>query len=335
MRSLTLLFVIGLVLLMACKPEQAVPVLPTPVIPPLQVSLSADRMTGELSLSTTLRCKAMGSDGNYAYSWSGLSAGNCSGAECDVMIKTLGNHSVGCSVSSKNSTTSVSLVLQVTKRAKPIADVYVFGDSLSYGYGLVDPANESWPVLYSRSFNSAQLHNFAVTGADSRYLLDVELSRFRNGSYPVGDNLVFVWIGANDIQYLVAPQVFKQNYGQILDGLSNFTDVILMTIPDVSRLSVANDFQQGLDSFLLKSGLNIKVDVKTISQEVVTQYNDIIKAEGEARHLPVIDMFDFMSSVPDSILYSDRVHPNEEGHSLIAKRVSADVGSFYPDDELI
>ena len=331
MRLPTLICVLGLVLLIACQPTEVEHKAP---LPPLEVSLTADRTTSELELFTTLHCSASGSDGNYSYTWSEPS---CSGAQCAILLKTFGNHSVSCGVSSNNSTKSAAVILQVTKRAKPIAGVYVFGDSLSYGYGLDDPMNESWPMLYTRTFRHAELHKYAATGASSYTVLDTELPRFRNDTMDHdGSNLVFVWIGANDIQYFIPPQDFERNYKRIIDELvlANVTDIVLMTIPDVSRLSVTSDVEQGINSLISQAGFNVSLNVKGISQDIIKQYNNIILVEAAERKLPVIDMFEFMGMIPDAILGSDRVHPNKQGHELIERKVQSDVESFYPKDEL-
>lgn len=333
MRRPSVLCVVGLLFVMACQPTMRL----VKPLPPLHVSLTADQSTGVLGLSTTLRCVASGADGNYTYAWS-MPA--CDGPQCAVLLKTIGNHTISCDVSSHNSTMSASIILEVTKRDKPITAVYVFGDSLSYGHGLADPANESWPALYVRSFKDAALHNFAVTGADSRGVLGTQLSLFHNestGAENRSGELVFVWIGANDIQHLVSPQEFRRNYGTILDELNraNFTDIILMDIPDVSRLSVTGDIEGGINSLIAQAGFNVSFDVKGISQDIINEYNDNIRAEAAARQLPVIDMFNLMKNVPDTILGSDRVHPNKEGHKFIAERVRSDVEASYPDDRLI
>jgi lysophospholipase L1-like esterase len=243
-----------------------------------------------------------------------------------------------CGVSSGEMNSSVSIVLQVTKRAKPIRDIIVFGDSLSYGHGLADPATQSWPAGYGRTFKHATLHTYAVSGADTRYVLTTELPRYRNETIKnedAGDTVVFVWIGANDVKVLAPLGEFEANYKRILDNLSaaGHKDIVLMTIPDVSRLSVASDVEQGVNAFLGNVGI-APVDVKGMSRELITRYNAVIRHEAQTRGLPVIDMFEFMTTVPDSLLVADRVHPNAEGHKLIARRVQDDVDSFYPMDDL-
>lgn len=297
-------------------------------------------MTGEINFSTTLHCLASGGAGAYAYVWSGVSSVDaCQTDSCAVVLATLGNHTVTCGVSSGEMNSSVSIILQATKRARPIRDIIVFGDSLSYGHGLANPSSESWPALYAGTFKQATLHNYAVSGAGTRYVLENELPRFTNDARGKGamqgNSLVFVWIGANDVKVLLPLGEFEANYKRILDNLSaaGHKDLVLMTIPDVSRLSVASDVEQGVNAFLGNVGI-APVDVKGMSRELITRYNAVIRHEAGARGLHVIDMFDFMQTIPDSLLIVDRVHPNAEGQTLIAWRVQDDVGSFYPLDDL-
>jgi lysophospholipase L1-like esterase len=150
-----------------------------------------------------------------------------------------------------------------------------------------------------------------------------------------GNVLVFVWIGANDIKLLVPPDTFADNLGMILDNLTGagYKDIILMTIPDMSKLSVATEVEQGVNQFLSNVGLQ-PIGVKQIGQEVITRYNNVITHEAAARGLRVIDMFTFMKTIPDGLITADRVHPNAEGQKLVAKYVQDTVISFYPSDEL-
>jgi lysophospholipase L1-like esterase len=317
------------------------------------VSLFADRMMGEINFSTTVHCQASGGTGSYVYTWSGTksdidSFGGCADTSCPILLTTLGNHTITCSVVSGDTNSSVSIILQVTKRARQISAIIVFGDSLSYGHGLANPANESWPVVYSRTFRHATLHNYAIDGAGTQYVLTNEMPRYQNdtiagiskggsakNAMAKGNVLVFVWIGANDIKLLVPPDTFADNLGMILDNLTGagYKDIILMTIPDMSKLSVATEVEQGVNQFLSNVGLQ-PIGVKQIGQEVITRYNNVITHEAAARGLRVIDMFTFMKTIPDGLITADRVHPNAEGQKLVAKYVQDTVISFYPSDEL-
>ncbi len=306
---------------------------PKPVLP-VQLSLTADNLSGVLSISTTAHCLASGGNGTYSYVWSGLSTDGCSGQDCAVSISEIGNHAINCSVFSGGRNASASLVLQVTKRARQISSVIVFGDSLSYGHGLDSPENESWPALYAGTFKNAVLHNYAATGDETQEVLFAQLNKYREDTLEPGNSLVFVWIGANDIKSFTVEQDFAENYAAILDDLeSTGSDVILMTIPDASALDIAEDVEQGINSLLSDVGL-APIGLKAIGKEVIIRYNKIIWQESEKRGLHVIDMFEFMSSIPDELLIYDRVHPNAAGHALIARKVREDVASFYPLDDL-
>ena len=120
------------------------------------------------------------------------------------------------------------------------------------------PVSTAWPVLYAQSFKKAHVYNYAISGATTFSVKDYQLKFFWDDSKKFDLDseykLIFLWIGSNDVKKLFDPIVFQQNYEAIVDQLMSIPnkDLILMTIPDASKLPVAvgsGITEQNIDKF--------------------------------------------------------------------------------------
>ena len=304
-------------------------------IPPLIVKVYADKTIAELSLDSKVLCAATGGKGAYSYDWTldDDEMGNCrERKDCDVSVE-IGNYSVKCKVADEsNQSVSDEIKLFVTKDYVDIDDIILFGDSLTAGFGLVTPADSRWGSLYSQKFKKAEIHNYAISGATSYSVEAYQMMLFENDSINDDHNkLVFLWIGANDAVSLIHPEDYKRNLEIVLNKLSklNNTIVVILNVPDASKLSIASDIEEELNYIAEQLQLGMGIEAKKFVQDSIAVYNQEIDSVAGRYNVPVIDMFNFMDSFDDSLITPDGFHPNEMGHKLISEKVKEDVEASF------
>ncbi|MFC1728479.1 SGNH/GDSL hydrolase family protein [Nanoarchaeota archaeon] len=203
-----------------------------------------------------------------------------------------------------------------------IEEIIAIGDSLTYGESL-ENENNCWISLYS---NQTKLHNYAVSGATTFGARYSQLLEFKKE--PVGSKrLVFMWIGANDAASFISLPNFEDNYRAIVNEILDMenTTLILINIPDASKLSVAETVQTQVDEYLSQYGVQTNIEVKTVTKDVLAQYNSVIKSIADENNLTLIDMFGFLETFDNSMISADLFHPNEKGHRLIAEKIREEV----------
>ncbi|MBU0614634.1 MAG: SGNH/GDSL hydrolase family protein [Nanoarchaeota archaeon] len=296
-------------------------------VQPLSVELDSENVTGIVFLDTELKCVVAGGKEPYTISWS---MGNCSGKDCRLQVG-IGSYDVACKVKDARGTQGeASIEINVEKKQKDIDIVITLGDSLTEGFGLISPKDSNWASLFSKKYN-ATLHNLAVSGADTFVVIEQQLPKYRRLNISQ-NSIVFLWIGANDIATFTIPNDFKQNYADIVAELvSKGADLILLNIPDASKLSVADDVQSQVDSYFEQFGFSSGLSVGGITKEIIDVYNNMIYQVARDYNLDVVDIYSYMDRFSDDVISSDRFHPNEEGHKLIAEKVETEFESFYPD----
>jgi len=311
---------------------------------PLAISLSIPIIQAELSLSTTATCSASGGTQPYHYTWKSndpaLSVQHCDLLSCPISINKIGSYQLSCTViDTDKSTRKSSVSLSVIKKQEQIDTVIFFGDSLTEGYGLEQPETTNWAYLYKTSLSKADIYNYAVSGATTFSIKDYQLSQYdtdyTDNHLNNKNKIIFLWIGANDIVSLINTDIFKQNYESIIQSIINKpnTKLILLTIPDASKLSIATAIEQDVNTLLQSFGVQGSLEVKAITKDIITLYNDIIYELAITYNLPVIDMFTFLETIDQKYITDDFFHPNEAGHQEIKKKVQEDITIIYPDTE--
>lgn len=203
--------------------------------------------------------------------------------------------------------------------------IIAFGDSLTYGEGVEDKT-KIWPYLFA---NGTKLYNYAISGATTYSVKTFQLQEYLKEDIK-GNKLIFVWIGANDAANFYLLGDFEQNYRYIINQLmkENVT-LILMNIPDASKLQVANVVEQQvneeLNQYAAEYGVQVTVPIKTLTREILAQYNKIIQNMADEKGLKVIDMFNFMDAFEANMITEDQFHPNELGHKMIAEKVKEEI----------
>jgi acyl-CoA thioesterase I len=300
---------------------------------PLEISLTANNATVYIHSQDSFYCNAANGTRTYAFIWNldKNPINECfNQSVCTQKFDTLGKYEINCEVSDGKEKLNQSVLIEIVKIPKKIDYIIGFGDSLTYGFGV--PQDKSWFYLYSDTFEDAKAYDYAINGATSYSVVEYQLSLFKNENISnQKSKLVFLWFGANDIKKLITAEEFKANYINTINEISSMpnTDIILITIPDVSKLQVATDIQQGLNDLI--SGFGVKLDVKGFGHDVIASYNQVILDLAKEYNLNVIDMFSYMANFDNSLISSDQFHPNGRGHEEINKIVKKDVDGFFKD----
>lgn len=201
-------------------------------------------------------------------------------------------------------------------------NIVAIGDSLTYGQELKNPPRDNWVALYSKKMN-VTLFNYAVSGYTTYDVLSDVMPRYENRTFN-GEKLTFLWIGANDVMHFIPLNEFEDNFRELVDALNDEnTKLVIINIPDVSKIYTADMIQQQADEYLAQYG--VKVNLKIVTKELVSQYNGVIHSIAAENNLQVIDMFNYLDLLNDEIISDDAFHPNELGHKLIAEKVEKDL----------
>lgn len=303
---------------------------------PLEISLTAENTTVYIHSSDSFYCNAVNGTGNYNLTWrlDNKLIDECfNSSTCTKKFDILGKYEINCYVSDGKQRLNQSAFIEVIKIPKKIGYIIGLGDSLTYGHGV--PEKTSWIYQYSKNFDDAQVYNYAINGATSYSVAEYQLSLFENEKIPEGKNkLIFLWFGANDIKKFISTEEFRSNYIKTIDYLSSVpnSDIILITIPDVSKLQVATDIEQGINDLI--SGLGVQLDIKGAGHDVILSYNNVVYDLAKQYNLNVIDMFTYMEKFDNSLISDDKFHPNEQGHKEISKTVNEEVTDFFKDYNL-
>lgn len=175
------------------------------------------------------------------------------------------------------------------------------GDSYTIGNGVLE--KDRWPNVLVKHLNEADINirligNPAVSGYTVEDALRRELPIVRQ----LNPDFVTVLIGANDNFRLKSHDIYNRELTAFLDELQSILkepkNIVLVTIPDYSISPAA-------------SGNNTEGISKSIQE-----YNEIVKAEGSKRGLPIADIFPVSQTMTGSDDYiSDGLHPSAQGYA--------------------
>jgi len=179
------------------------------------------------------------------------------------------------------------------------------GDSITYGYNLSNPSQQSWPAVLQTLVSSADtVQNFGSSGCtllsagDKPYVKDPAYS----ASIAFKPELVIVMLGTNDAK--------PQNWSHKADFPSNYSSLI----SDYRQLG-AQVYVAAPPPVYPPGAYDI--DPAVFSGEVVP----LIHQVATDANAPLIDVFQALSN--KSSYFPDTVHPNVAGSQLIAQTVAA------------
>lgn len=199
---------------------------------------------------------------------------------------------------------------QVSKTEGEITYIAI-GDSYTIGNGVAEA--DRWPNVLVKHLNEGGINirliaNPSVSGYTVADATRTELPVVKE----LQPDFVTVLIGANDNFRLKSPDVYNRELTAFLDELQSILkepkNIVLVTIPDYSISPAA-------------SGNNTEGIAKSIQE-----YNEIVKAEGSKRGLPVADIFPVSQTMTGSDDYiSDGLHPSAQGYAEWEKVIYPEV----------
>lgn len=217
--------------------------------------------------------------------------------------------------------------------------ICLFGDSISKGV-IIDKAlnryattKKSFANLVSNNEAWMDIANYSMLGctiSKGRSLIKRHISEVENCDITVleygGNDSDFNWaeIAASpDTEHAPKTPIgeFEQSYREIIAKLKDMgKDIVMINLPPIDEHKYFNWFSYGLNSGnILKwlGGNERKI------YEFHEGYNNTVCRVAEDEHIPLIDIRSPFLALDNysSCLCDDGIHPNEEGHRLIARTI--------------
>ena len=197
------------------------------------------------------------------------------------------------------------LVLLSWTRPAVAAKIACVGDSITYGYGLTNPSQQSYPAVLQTLVGSKHtVQNFGSSGCtllrkgDKPYWSDANFS----ASDAFKPDVVIVMLGTNDAkpQNWSYKADFAADYNAMITHYRALGALVYVAVPP---------------PVYPPGAYSINPDV--LSGEVVPQVRQI----AASANAPLIDVFAALSG--KASYFPDTVHPNADGSQLIAQTVAA------------
>lgn len=176
------------------------------------------------------------------------------------------------------------------------------GDSITYGYGIANPADRYPNQLANMLGENYLVGNFGVSGA----------TLLSDGTYPYvklkayfaalefKPNIVIIKLGTNDTK--------NENWEKILD----FEGDLNKLVDSFEKLETKPTIYLCTSCPIFGSGVNL-------GDKRVSRLIPVIKKVAKDHSIKIIDIRSIFEGKPE--LVPDRVHPNEAGAKLIAEAV--------------
>jgi len=200
-------------------------------------------------------------------------------------------------------TLSLSQIINVAN-AKLVACV---GDSITYGSGISDRQNDSYPAQLGRMLqdfdNQWQTQNFGVSGAtllSSGDLPYVRQSAYNQALAAIPD-AVIIMLGTNDSKSWnwVYKDDFVSDYILLIDAFAE--------LPSKPKIWICKPVPAFSDNFGITNAV--------IKDEIIPMIDQI----AELRDVEVIDLYTAMLNT--SSMFPDGIHPNADGAKLMANAI--------------
>ncbi|MCP4263310.1 MAG: hypothetical protein GY774_38255 [Planctomycetes bacterium] len=182
------------------------------------------------------------------------------------------------------------------------------GDSITYGSGITDRNNNSYPAQLDRMLqkfdNQWQVQNFGVSGAT--LLRNGDKPYVRESAYnqvlAAEPDAVIIKLGTNDSK--------PHNWEHKDDFISDYIFLIdsFVELPSKPRIWICYP----VPAFNSNFGISDAV----IKDEIIPMVSEI----AELRDVEVIDLYTALSDA--AALFPDGIHPNAEGAKLIAQAIA-------------
>jgi lysophospholipase L1-like esterase len=194
-----------------------------------------------------------------------------------------------------------------------------FGDSLTVGYGATP--GQGFVPLYAKALEEGvgrevRLRNAGVNGATTQHLLDLLRTDPALREHVRESELITITAGGNDLIQAALPFVYEGDSGILQSALQAYENNyrgILEAIRDVKAGRSGN-------SLIVLVGLYNPLPLMAEAGEWVRRFNEYLrKPAGPDVH--VVDVYDAFAGREREFLYSDHIHPNEQGYAEIAEQI--------------
>lgn len=179
--------------------------------------------------------------------------------------------------------------------AEPPRTVVCFGDSLTAGYGLGDPASEAFPALLQEKIDAAGLRYRVVNAGLSGETTSGGLRRV-DWTLRTPVDVFLLALGGNDGLRGISPEVTRRNLEQIVD-----------------RVRAKNPRAK-----ILIAGMQLPPEM---GADYTRAFGAVFPAVATAKEAALIPfLLEGVGGVAKLNL-GDRIHPNPAGHAVIADTV--------------
>lgn len=208
--------------------------------------------------------------------------------------------------SASSSESTFSQVSDTASDTDPTQTIVCIGDSITYGYGVANPAQDAWPALLNDKLgDSWNVVNLGVSGTT---LLDEGAFPYRSTgnverAIELDPSIAFIMLGSNDS---VDPQWNAESYRAQLNALID-------ELEDASTRDVHIILMAPPCTFFY---LNEKPRHDSINQVLSDVIRPIVQDTAETRGARYIDLYEFTEDHPE--WFPDELHPNEEGNVAFA-----------------
>lgn len=177
----------------------------------------------------------------------------------------------------------------------PVRTVVFFGDSLTAGYGLADPAAEAYPVLIQEKIRAAGLPWRVVNAGLSGETSSGGLRRV-DWTLRTPPDVFVLALGANDGLRGISPALMRTNLEEI-----------------IARVRKRNP-----DARIVLAGMRLPPELGPAHAEAFGRaFPEVAKSTG-ATLVPFL--LDGVGGVTE-LNQADRIHPNPAGHAIMAETV--------------
>lgn len=195
--------------------------------------------------------------------------------------------------------------LTAVVHAKRVACI---GDSITYGAGIADRTNDSYPAQLQRilrQYDPAwEVANFGVSG--STLLHRGDLPYIKQSAYSSAlaskPDIVIIKLGTNDSkpQNWQYKDDFVADYGNMIDAFR--------ALPSKPEVWICKPVPAFAETFTIRPAV-IRDEILPLIEQIAAQKN-----------VPVIDLYTAL--LDHGVLFPDNIHPNAEGAGVMARTIA-------------
>jgi lysophospholipase L1-like esterase len=197
-------------------------------------------------------------------------------------------------------------------------DIYCFGDSITYGE--CDTEKGGWVerLKIERMVPDMNVFNLGIGGETTRMMRARMKSELTTRLDPAAKSLVLLAYGANDAADIG---------GSCLIPLEEYLENLSWAIDEVRALRCEAWLLNVTPMTASADGARNPVSGRFRSNEIVSEYNDALRALSQLKSVELIDVNGALRKYDlPTVFAADGVHPNAKGHAVIYEHVRERLG---------